>query len=236
MHAHWLQHVPFEGPGAIAPWLESAGYTLGCTRLDLGEPLPAPEAPDFVVIMGGPMSVNDEATYPWLAAEKAFVHEVIQGGTPVLGVCLGAQLIAAAMGGRVYPGTEPEIGWFPVHGVAPATPDVLALPATFEVFHWHGETFSLPPGAVRLASSEACATQAFQLGRHVIGLQFHLETTPTSAQALVENCRDALHPPRRFVQAEADILAAPEARYREAHWLLSKVLAFLLGTTERARP
>ena len=227
MRAHYFQHVPFEGPGSIAPWLASRGYDVTSTRFFESAALPEPGAIDFLVVMGGPMSVNDEGEFPWLALEKQFVREFIDSGKPVLGVCLGAQIIANAMGGKVFPNREKEIGWFPVHAVAPAGGAAFAFPASATVFHWHGETFDLPPGAVRLATSEGCENQAFQLGRRVIGLQFHLETTPESAREIVSNCRDELSP-SRYVQTENEILSASSGRYDSINDLMGRVLAFLL--------
>ncbi len=172
------------------------------------------------------MSINDEQRYPWLVAEKQFIREVMAAGIPTLGICLGAQLIASALGARVYPGRAKEIGWFPVQGTAPPEPEVFAFPAQMEVFHWHGETFELPPGAVRLARSPVCDNQAFQIDRHIIGLQFHLETTPDSAAALVAHCRDELVA-GDYIQTEADILAAPSGRYRAINQLMADILHYL---------
>ncbi len=143
----------------------------------------------MLIVMGGPMSVNDTAALPWLAPEIALVRDAIDAGKLVFGVCLGAQMIAKAMGGRVYPGVEKEIGWFPVRRVAAAGETLFdSLPEHFTAFHWHGETFDLPPGAVRLAETEVTRNQAFQIGNRVLGLQFHIEATPESVAAMVENC------------------------------------------------
>ncbi|MBL7077257.1 MAG: type 1 glutamine amidotransferase [Kiritimatiellae bacterium] len=227
MRAHYLQHVVFEGLGYMEGWLAAAGYEVGHTRLFAGEALPEPDAVDLLIIMGGPMSVNDAAEFPWLVDERAFVGSVIDAGTPVLGVCLGAQLIADVLGGRVYPNGEKEIGWFPVQSV-PIDDSVFRFPPSIDVFHWHGETFDLPDGAVRLAKSVACENQAFQVGRSVIGLQFHLETTPESAEALATNCRDELVP-GTYVQTEEDILAARPETYQSVNALMSELLAYLTG-------
>ena len=226
MHAHCLQHVPFEGPGHIKAWLDAAGYSLTCSRLFESISFPQPEAVDLLIVMGGPMSVNDEGDYPWLAPEKAFIAQVITAGRPVLGICLGAQLIAASQGARVYPNHHKEIGWFPVSGTPSKKGPVFQFPPSLEVFHWHGETFDLPSGAVRLAESRACRNQAFQLGRRVIGLQFHLETTPQSARLLVDNCRDELVT-APFIQSAAEILSATPESYLALHGVMDGVLDYL---------
>jgi GMP synthase-like glutamine amidotransferase len=225
MKAHVLQHVPFEGPGSIAGWLGERGADIGRTRLFAGDPLPDPASVDLLVVMGGPMSVNDEGRHPWLAGEKRSIREAAERGVAVLGICLGAQLIASALGARVFPNPVKEIGWFPVRAV-PAPAGSLGLPAACEAFHWHGETFDLPPGAVRLAESDACRNQAFQFGRRVVGLQFHLETTEESARGLVEHCRDELVP-GPFVQGEEQLLSAPASRYREINEVMARVLSWL---------
>jgi GMP synthase-like glutamine amidotransferase len=226
MRAHYLQHVPFEGLGSIEGWLRNAGYDISATRLYQSEELPDIGDLDFIVVMGGPMSVNDTDEYPWLAAESAFVKQAIAAGIPTLGVCLGAQLIASSMGAKVYPNSEKEIGWYPVQGVTDEADAVFNFPKELEVFHWHGETFDLPQGAVRLAQSTGCVNQAFQLDKHVIGLQFHLETTPDSAKAIVENCRDELVA-GEYIQSETDILSAPRERYESINGLMGRVLKYL---------
>ena len=202
MKAHYLQHVPFEGPGYIETWLEEKGIPLGCTRLFAGERLPEMEQFDFLIIMGGPMSVNDEAEFPWLAEEKAFIRAAIENRKSVLGICLGAQLIANCLGARVYPGQEKEIGWFPIESVDPSSP----FPKTVTVFHWHGETFDLPEGAIHFARSEACKNQAFGIGESVLGLQLHLETTAESLESMLENDGGELAGGRWIQGAEEIIL------------------------------
>ena len=227
MRAHVFQHVPFEGLGALEPALRNRGFTIGETRFFADARLPDPAAVDFLVVLGGPMSANDEAALPWLAAEKDFIRRFLATGKPLLGICLGAQLLARAVGARVAPNREREIGWFPVAGLPANDPAVFRFPATADVFHWHGETFALPPGAVHLARSRACEHQAFQIGA-AIGLQFHLETTPATVRALVEHARAELIP-GPFVQTEADILAVPPERYAALHRLQADLLAHLLS-------
>jgi len=230
LHAHSLHHVPFEGLGSIEPWLKAEGYEITRTDFFRDPTLPEIETIDLLIVMGGPMSVNDGDTFPWLAQEKKFIRHCIESGKPVLGVCLGAQLIASALGAKVFRNPVKEIGWFPIEGVK-ANSSSFAFPQATEVFHWHGETFDLPPGATLLASSKGCTNQAFQLGRSVIGLQFHLETTLESARDIVANCRDELIP-SLYVQKEKQILSAPPERYRAINELMGSVLSFLQPSNE----
>ena len=227
MRAHVLQHIAFEGPGSIRGWLDQQGAVIGTTRFYLGEKLPDVQSIDLLVIMGGPMSVNDESINPWLAAEKQFIREAISSGIAVLGVCLGAQLIASALGSRVYANSRSEIGWFPVYAVRNDM-DVFRFPAERAVFHWHGETFNLPPGAVRLAANAVCENQAFQFGRNVIGLQFHLESTPESVVSMVENCRHELQP-GEYIQSEETLLSAPADQYDSVNQLMDELLSYLVA-------
>ncbi|VAW48624.1 Glutamine amidotransferase, class I [hydrothermal vent metagenome] len=226
MRAHYLQHVPFEGLGSIEPWLQNVGYEISSTQFFNSENLPEIEDIDLLVVMGGPMSVNDESEYSWLVTEKKFIKSVVEAGKPVLGICLGAQLIANSMGGKVSPNLVKEIGWFPIEAVISESNSVFQFPKEVEVFHWHGETFSLPKGAVQIAKSKGCKNQAFQIGRNVIGLQFHLETTPISAQAIVENCRDELVK-GEYIQSEKNILSTPQERYSSINSLMENILEYL---------
>jgi GMP synthase-like glutamine amidotransferase len=226
MKIHVLQHVPFEGIGSMASWLAERGAAISSTRFFENPALPGPQGFDLVIAMGGPMSVNDEATLPWLRPEKEFLRQAVAHGVPVIGVCLGAQLIASALGARVFRNADKEIGWFPIRATAGGE-DTFRFPQECTVFHWHGETFDLPDGAIRLAQSAACLNQAFQFKRHVIGLQFHLETTPESARSLVEQCGDELVP-GAYIQTAAQLLQAPGNTYAEINRLMGEVLAYVL--------
>lgn len=228
MRVQVFQHVSFEGSGSIGPWLDARGVAVGVTAFYQRHTVPDVAEIDGLVVMGGPMSVNDEQGYPWLVHEKRVIGEMIARGKPVLGVCLGAQMIANVLGAKVYPNPEKEIGWFPVRATPSSPPSrVFGFPDECLVFHWHGETFDLPRNAVRLAATAACRNQAFQYGVNVIGLQFHLETTPGTARELVAHCRGELVP-AAYVQSEAAILSAPAERYARINGLMSDVLAYLL--------
>jgi GMP synthase-like glutamine amidotransferase len=186
-----LQHVPFEGPAAIADWAAARGISVTVRHLYRGDPLPDLAEFDMLTVMGGPMSANDEAVLPWLAPEIARVGDAIASEKIVLGVCLGAQIIAKALGAKVYRGAQKEIGWFPVRAEA-AHPLFEGLPGEFMAFHWHGETFDLPARAERLASTSATPNQAFAVGKRGLGLQFHMEATKESVNALIDHAADEI--------------------------------------------
>ena len=190
MKLHYLQHVPFEDLGSIASWAKARRIQISRTRLFTDEALPSADEIDLLVVMGGPMGVYDERDHPWLIQEKAFLKQAINSGTQILGVCLGAQLIAEVLGARVYPNNHKEIGWFSIEGVqaVPSGSIEKVLSNAGEVFHWHGDTFDLPTGATHLAKSPVCKNQAFSVGNQILALQFHLETTPDAAQALIDHC------------------------------------------------
>lgn len=227
MRVHWFQHVPFEGLGSILPWLLQHDHTVHPHCLFNNAPLPNISAVDALIVMGGPMSVNDTAELPWLAAEKQFIGKMLAAGKPVLGICLGAQLIASALEAKVMANAEKEIGWWPLKSY-PGGQGCFQFPARFEAFHWHGETFELPAGATLLASSAACQDQAFQIGKQVIGLQFHLETTPASAAALLENCAADLSP-ASWIQSAQQIQHKSAEDYRQLNDLMAKLLGYWLG-------
>lgn len=226
MKAHLFQHVPFEGLGSIEPWLVSNGYEITHTPFFHSTKLPELDEIDLLVIMGGPMSVHDVEEHPWFSQEKAFIRSAIDAGKKVLGVCLGAQLIAHAMGARVYKNAVKEIGWLPIHASPQVHDSCFHFPPMANVFHWHGETFDLPQEAVLLASSTGCKNQAFQIGKHVIGLQFHLETTYETAQDIIAHCRHELVP-SQYVQTEADILSVNSDTFENINQMMRNILSFL---------
>jgi GMP synthase-like glutamine amidotransferase len=222
-----FMHVPFEGPGIIEKWIEREGHELQFTRFHEGDELPEEGTIDLLVIMGGPMNVYDFHIHPWMQDEIDWVSAFIRTGKPVLGICLGAQIIASALGVEVNPGKEKEIGWFnlkflPALGEFRIWKD---LPPPRKVFHWHGDTFPIPEGAIRIAESQAYPNQGFIFNQKVIALQFHLEVIPGSVRSLVENCRDELVP-GTYVQSEERILA--ESSYFDANQeLMFQILDYL---------
>ena len=188
-----VQHVPAEGPYLLAPGLDRAGVAVDLREVARGAPLPAGAGGlDGLVVMGGPMSARSDRGFSTRRAELALLADAVARGVPTLGVCLGAQLLAAAAGGRVEPGAAgAEIGWGPVYLAAAAADDpllagVAGAGGALDVLHWHGETFTLPPGAVLLASSDRYLHQAFRLGSRAWGLQFHVEVDLGGVRAFVD--------------------------------------------------
>lgn len=221
-----LQHVSFEDLGSIQPWLETRQAQVEYVRFFADEQLDPARRYDLVVVLGGPMSVHDEQAYPWLREEKSYLRALCAEQRAVLGICLGAQLIASALGAEVYPAREREIGWWPVY-VAELSGD-LKLPISLHAFQWHGETFALPVGARRLAWSVACENQAFLYAKRVLGLQFHLEVTPAGARSLLQYCELDLQRPGPYVQSDRALLGAPEVLYESSNAVMASVLDYLL--------
>jgi GMP synthase-like glutamine amidotransferase len=194
MRCHWLGHVPFEDAANIGHWAIEHGYEVTQSRLYAGQPLPQIDQIDALAIMGGPMNIYQHRDYPWLIQEKRFIEQAIDAGIPTIGVCLGAQLIADVLGAKVMQNRAIEIGWFEVEltdeaGKSDITKD---LPSHFTAFHWHGDGFEIPAGAVHLAQSQACSNQAFLYEDRVLALQFHLEYSVQSIEKMLVHCADEL--------------------------------------------
>jgi len=203
---HYFQHVPFEGLGSIEEWITLSGHSLTSTRFFESTVLPEISDIDWLIVMGGPMSVNNEKQYPWLAAEKKFIRQAIDEGKTVLGICLGSQLVSAALGAKVYQNKEKEIGWFDIELTCFAKSDKLFfdIENRIKVFHWHGDTFDLPEKAVHLAFSKGCKNQAYSYKDKVLALQFHLEPTISSLQEMIDFGRDELKT-GKYVQTEQEL-------------------------------
>jgi len=213
MRLHYLQHVPYENIANIQVWAKNKGYPVTKTVLYYDEALPGLKSFDTLIIMGGPMNVYEEKDYPWLSREKKLISEAIDAGKLVLGICLGAQLIADVLGGKVIRSNAMEIGWYDVilTPEAKASPVFKSLPGKFTAFHWHGDTFSIPAGARRMAYSEACENQAFEYNDgKVVGLQFHLESSDDGINRLTKNCGDQLAEDGRYIQKKPQLIGQDE--------------------------
>ncbi len=208
MKVHILQHESFESPGIIEDWIKEKKHSLSFTKFYENDKLPELDEFDWLIIMGGPMGVYDENKFPWLKAEKEFIGHSIEKGKIVLGICLGSQLVAAALGAKVYQNKFKEIGWMDVNLKGNSKNNFLSslLSKTTRVFQWHGDTFDIPAGAVHLAESEACRNQAFIYEDRVLALQFHCEITENSLMEMLEACRSELKK-ERYVQTAEEIIA-----------------------------
>ena len=220
-----LQHVPFEDIASMADEFNARRYQVTTHHLYRGDPLPATDDFDWLVVMGGPMSVGDTRDHPWIGPEQQLIANAIAGNKRVLGICLGAQLIASALGARVVPGQHREIGWHPLQGISSHSVYASLFSDNPTVFHWHGDTFTLPQGAVQLARSEACEQQAFAIGQRVLALQFHVETNPDSARAILANCSAELDG-SRFVQPPETIAGTPE-QFAAIHRLMGQMIEIM---------
>ncbi len=225
MRIHCFQHVEFETPAFLSMWAQGNGHSLTRSLLYAGDNPAAARDFDVLAILGGPMNIYEHDRYPWLSREKEAIRAAIDGNKFVLGICLGGQLVADALGAAVTRNIHKEIGWMPVAretDVASLRPfDV--FPARYMAFHWHGDTFGLPPGAVLAGSTEACKNQGFLYKERVVGLQYHLEATRESANNLVDKCGDELvHAPHIH---DADRIRRDTARYcGEANTLFKRML------------
>jgi GMP synthase-like glutamine amidotransferase len=226
MRIHSLEHQSAEGPGKILDWAKARGHAVTNTALYANETPPALDAFDLLVVMGGGMNIYQHRDHPWLVSEKEFLRRAIDAGKPILGICLGAQLLADVLGAKVYQNPEKEIGWFPVEITDRSAP-LSSFPARMNVMHWHGDTFDLPAGARLVAESAGCPRQAFVFGDRVVGLQFHLEMGPVQVADLANVSMEELVP-ARYVQSPAELTETP-ADLEESHQALFALLDELVG-------
>jgi GMP synthase (glutamine-hydrolysing) len=180
---HYFQHASFEGPDNILKWAAEKDLMVTHTKFFLNEPLPLVDEIDYLLIMGGPMGVYDTDKFSWLESEIEFIQSFIKTNKKTLGICLGAQLIAASLGAKVYPNTHKEIGWFDIE----SNSSFLNWPKKLEVFHWHGDTFDLPASAKNIYSSKLCKNQLFTYNNNVMGLQFHVEVSKNGIEGMMKN-------------------------------------------------
>ncbi len=225
-----FQYIDCEGPGYLGRFLARAGRPYRVVRVDAGDPIPnSIDGATALAFMGGPMSVNDE--FPWIADALGLIQRAHRHQLPLLGHCLGGQLIGKALGARVTANPVKEIGWFPVETVRqPQSPDwCRRLPDTFEAFHWHGETFSLPPGAIRLFQTAACANQGFTLGK-TIALQFHIEMTSSMVAEWADRYREEIARPDATIQDNAQLLRDLPARLASLHDIADQFYSHWMST------
>jgi len=222
MNISVLQHAAYEGPGEIAVWARKHGHTVQVHHLYRGDPLTRPDGFDLLVIMGGEMNIYQDRDWPWLKAERKFIRAALEQGKPAVGICLGAQLIADALGARVIQNAEYEIGWLPIQWTDEARGFFPALGSTSTVLHWHGDTFESPPGAIRLALSEGCPEQGYVIRNKCLGLQFHMEVDPGLVQQFVDGQGE--WPTGRFAQKPATILSGSSAHHEKNRSLLHSML------------
>jgi GMP synthase-like glutamine amidotransferase len=207
MHIHYFQHNHFEDMGYIGDWAKSKNITTSVTRFDLKPELPSLEDFDWLVVMGGAMGVHDSDQFPWIHSEIEFIKQVIHSGKIVIGICLGSQMIASALGARVYKNTEPEMGFWPVKFSPEAQKDNVFkhFPANLMVMHFHFDTFGLPQGAVAMAESVITPIQAFRYGSNVFALQFHSELTESNTPIFISELTHEIVP-GRLVQQPSEML------------------------------
>lgn len=206
LRIHCLIHVSFEGIGHIESWAKKHKHHLSYTHLYKEIKFPNQDEFDMLIVMGGPMNIYQEDIYPWLVTEKKFIKKSIESDKIVVGFCLGSQLIADVLGAKVTQNKEKEIGWFPIQLTDEGKKTFIFQDKNipFSVFHWHGDTFSIPPNSIRLASSNGCHNQAFLYNNKVLGLQFHLEVTYDSLGEMIRNGVDELTDDK-YIQSTQEI-------------------------------
>ncbi len=210
MRIHYFQHVPYETPANIFRWAKDRNISITGTHLYKNEPFPDFASFDMLIVMGGPMGVYDEDRYPFLKREKIFIENAISLGKKVLGICLGAQLIAEVLGSRIYKCENKEIGWFPVYKTEEAKKSkyFYDFPDSLEVFHWHGDTFDIPKNTRHIFSSEGCQNQAFESNDgKVIGLQFHLEVDIDTVKAWIKEGEDEIKGGGKYIQNPKEMIS-----------------------------
>jgi len=225
MKIHCIRHEPFEGLAYIEEWIHNRKYDLNYTRTYLNQAFPEETKFDMLIIMGGTASVYQESEYAWLSEEKKFIAEALDNNIKVLGICFGAQILADVLGSKVYPSPCKEIGWFPVTFSPESIRIMNFLPDEITTFHWHGDTFDLPPGTVHLASSDCIPNQGFIKDDQIVALQFHPEMNQAGINSLLSIAGHELKQDQ-FVQTEAE-MRQYNNYIEENNSLMLKFLEFL---------
>ena len=237
LRVHYFQHIAGEGFGSCYDYLKAHQAKITATEffalpVDLPlelEALPHIDEVDLLIIMGGTMSVNDEANYPWLKLEKRWLRRYLSAGKPAIGLCLGGQLIANALGASVSRNQHQELGWMDVGRVSHIPENYFQIPEKINIMQWHSETFEIPRGGVRLAQNNVCQNQMYQIGRNVLGFQFHPEMTPHALQLLIENEEDSAAFNGEYVQPIAELKKTIKSKFEQGNQLLNRAIEYVVN-------